>query len=122
MSAEWVAKDEQPILPTSTNPCITRAAGTQGVKVEFNVLVVNQVMVYEDNSPKLQYEDIPIIILRFLTVAFRIQLETHRQKYTFHPLHAMVALWHHIIHIVSLKSFGTVRVHWNLDILVELCQ
>jgi hypothetical protein len=32
MSAEWTARDEQPILPTSTNPCITRAAGTQGVK------------------------------------------------------------------------------------------
>jgi hypothetical protein len=31
MSAEWAAGDEQPILPTSTNPCITRAAGTQGV-------------------------------------------------------------------------------------------
>jgi hypothetical protein len=31
MSAEWAARDEQPILPTSTNPCIKRAAGTQGV-------------------------------------------------------------------------------------------
>jgi hypothetical protein len=26
-------KDEQPILPTSTNPCITTAAGTQKVKL-----------------------------------------------------------------------------------------
>jgi hypothetical protein len=32
MSAEWAARDEQPILPTSTNPCITRAAGAQRVK------------------------------------------------------------------------------------------
>jgi hypothetical protein len=31
MSAEWAARDEQTILPTSTNPCMTRAAGTQGV-------------------------------------------------------------------------------------------
>jgi hypothetical protein len=31
MLAEWAARDEQPILLTSTNPCITRAAGTQGV-------------------------------------------------------------------------------------------
>ena len=30
MSAEWVARDEHPILPTSTNPYITRAAGTKG--------------------------------------------------------------------------------------------
>ena len=29
MSAEWAARDEQPIVPTSTNPCITGAAGTQ---------------------------------------------------------------------------------------------
>jgi hypothetical protein len=36
MSAEWAARDEQPILSISTNPCITRAAGTQGVKIEFN--------------------------------------------------------------------------------------
>ena len=33
MSAEWAARDKQPILQTSTNPCITRAAGTQRVKV-----------------------------------------------------------------------------------------
>jgi hypothetical protein len=32
MSAEWAARDEQPILPTSTNPCITRAAGALRVK------------------------------------------------------------------------------------------
>jgi hypothetical protein len=31
--AEWAARDEQPILPTSTNPCITRAAGTKGVNM-----------------------------------------------------------------------------------------
>jgi hypothetical protein len=29
MSAKWAARDKQPILPTSTNPCIIRAAGTQ---------------------------------------------------------------------------------------------
>jgi hypothetical protein len=28
MSTEWGARDEQPILSTSTNPCITRADGT----------------------------------------------------------------------------------------------
>jgi hypothetical protein len=33
MSAELAASDEQPILPTSTNPCITRADGTQGVSI-----------------------------------------------------------------------------------------
>jgi hypothetical protein len=32
MSAEWAARDEQPILPTFTNPCIPREAGTQAVK------------------------------------------------------------------------------------------
>ena len=26
MSAEWAARDDQPILPIPTNPCITRAA------------------------------------------------------------------------------------------------
>jgi hypothetical protein len=31
MLAEWAVRDKQPILPTSTNPCITRAARTQGV-------------------------------------------------------------------------------------------
>jgi hypothetical protein len=31
MSAEWAASEEQPILPTSTNFCITIAAGTQRV-------------------------------------------------------------------------------------------
>jgi hypothetical protein len=32
ISVEWAEMDDQPILPTSTNPCITRADGTQGVK------------------------------------------------------------------------------------------
>jgi hypothetical protein len=32
MSAEWAARPLQPILPTSTNYCIIRAAGTKGVK------------------------------------------------------------------------------------------
>ena len=31
MSAEWAARDEDPILSSSTNPCIPRAGGTQGV-------------------------------------------------------------------------------------------
>ena len=31
MSAEWAVRDEQPILPTSTNPCIPREAGSQRV-------------------------------------------------------------------------------------------
>jgi hypothetical protein len=31
MLAERAARDEQPILPISTNTCITRAAGTQRV-------------------------------------------------------------------------------------------
>jgi hypothetical protein len=35
MLAEWAARDEQSILPTSTNPCIVRAAGTRG----FNLFV-----------------------------------------------------------------------------------
>ena len=30
MSAEWAARDEQPILLASTNPCITTAAWTAG--------------------------------------------------------------------------------------------
>jgi hypothetical protein len=34
MSAELAARDEHPILPTSTNYCITRAAGTLGVNVD----------------------------------------------------------------------------------------
>jgi hypothetical protein len=34
MLAKWAARDEQLILPTSTNPCITRAAGTQGVNAK----------------------------------------------------------------------------------------
>ena len=38
MSAEWAARDEQPILPTSTNPVITRAAGTQGVNTRTEVI------------------------------------------------------------------------------------
>ena len=28
----WAAKNKQPIHPTSTDPCITRAADTHGVK------------------------------------------------------------------------------------------
>ena len=32
MSAEWDARDVQPMLLTSTNPCITRADGAQRVK------------------------------------------------------------------------------------------
>jgi hypothetical protein len=32
MSAEWAARDEQPILPTSTNPCIPRAALLNRIK------------------------------------------------------------------------------------------
>ena len=32
MSAEWAARDKQPILLTSNNPYITIAAGTQWVK------------------------------------------------------------------------------------------
>jgi hypothetical protein len=39
MSAEWAARDKQPILPTSTNPCITRAAGTQGVKWAYSIQI-----------------------------------------------------------------------------------
>jgi hypothetical protein len=39
MSAEWAARDEQPILPTSTNPCIPRAAATQGVKTR-NIKII----------------------------------------------------------------------------------
>jgi hypothetical protein len=42
MSAEWAARDEQPILPTSTNPCITRAAGTQGVKGQLGLFSDNE--------------------------------------------------------------------------------
>jgi hypothetical protein len=34
MSAKWAMRDEQPILPTSTNICITGAAGTQGVNIK----------------------------------------------------------------------------------------
>ena len=33
MLAEWAAGAEQPILPTSTNPCIAGAAGTQRVNL-----------------------------------------------------------------------------------------
>ena len=40
MLAEWAAREEQHILPTSTNPCITRAAGTQGVNYYYNVIVI----------------------------------------------------------------------------------
>ena len=40
MSAEWAVKDEQPILPTTTNPCITSAAGNQGVNGVSNVLQI----------------------------------------------------------------------------------
>jgi hypothetical protein len=36
MLAEWAASDEQPILPKSTYPCITRASGTQGVNTHFD--------------------------------------------------------------------------------------
>jgi hypothetical protein len=35
MLAEWSVIDEQPILLTYTNACITRAGGTQGVKNGF---------------------------------------------------------------------------------------
>jgi hypothetical protein len=44
MLAEWAVRDEQPILVTSTNPCITGAAGTQRVdKIkDFKVLVVSK--------------------------------------------------------------------------------
>jgi hypothetical protein len=31
------ARDKQPILPTPTNPCITGAAGTQGVKTRISL-------------------------------------------------------------------------------------
>ena len=31
MSVEWVVRDEQPILPTSTNACVTESAATQRV-------------------------------------------------------------------------------------------
>jgi hypothetical protein len=49
MSAEWAVRDEQPILLTSTNPCITRAAGTQGVKASnyfYNDIVANKISVF----------------------------------------------------------------------------
>ena len=35
MSAEWAVMDKHPILPTSTNPWITKAVGTQGVKYDW---------------------------------------------------------------------------------------
>jgi hypothetical protein len=38
MSAEWAARDEQPILPTSTNLCITRAAGPQRIEFQLGLL------------------------------------------------------------------------------------
>jgi hypothetical protein len=37
MLAEWAARDEQPILLTSSNPCITRAVGTQRVSGKFQI-------------------------------------------------------------------------------------
>jgi hypothetical protein len=40
MSTEWDARDEQPILPTSTNFCITKVAGTQGHKVVVSLYFV----------------------------------------------------------------------------------
>jgi hypothetical protein len=44
MSSEWAAMDEQPILLTSTNPCITRAAGTQGVNLNLHRFCTKWVM------------------------------------------------------------------------------
>jgi hypothetical protein len=47
MWAEWAARDEQPILLTSTNPCITRGAGTQGVKrIAMNFLCQSSLSVF----------------------------------------------------------------------------
>jgi hypothetical protein len=51
MSTERAARDKQPILPTSTNPCIPRAAGIQWGKVGqqntcmsiFTCIIVNVV-------------------------------------------------------------------------------
>ena len=41
---EWAARDEQPILPTSSNPCITRAAGTQGVNIVHTLIEYHDLM------------------------------------------------------------------------------
>ena len=50
----WAASDEQPISLTSTHPCITRAAGTQGVnkvimfmRLSFLSLMRNQYILME---------------------------------------------------------------------------
>ena len=37
ISAVWATSDKQPILPASTNSCITRVAGTQGVKALYPI-------------------------------------------------------------------------------------
>jgi hypothetical protein len=57
MSAKWAARDEQPILPTSTNPCIPREAGNQRV----NSVILDQPRYYLTQPKKNVHSILPFV-------------------------------------------------------------
>jgi hypothetical protein len=63
MLAAWAARDEQPILPTSTNPCITRAAGTQGINPSSSEIHQCMALTLKNiaNTLRLSQKDFPMV-------------------------------------------------------------